>query len=202
MISDKMIIEYLDGLMTDSQKTEFENMLKESDELKARVREIEKFLGDTKKLRDINISQEYLDEVVPRFRASQNKNNKRSLSYRLASGFAGVIFFAFAAFFIFNQLETDYSLKLADVVSDISYDEINNYISSNDYSDLIVDLEVEDDIDLMTAYTNQLENEISNNTENLGILSIGDINLNSIDQLLSEDQLNEVYSTLLDKDFF
>jgi hypothetical protein len=110
MMDDRIIL-YLDGQLSEKDKLDFENELKENDELKSQMEKYKSFFSSINSLKNIEIDEVYFANNIPRFRGKLDKKRKFVLvpKFSLILSTAVAVFLIF--FLILNNNKTETSTK-------------------------------------------------------------------------------------------
>lgn len=183
-----LIIRYFEGELNSAEKEKFLNELQTNTELKKEFDSIKNIYDLKADLSKIKLDQEYLNSILPNFRAKLKGGSERKLFYpKFASAFA-VIVIALALLLLLPEGNQ----KVTTEFSDIPDEELIQQLSQ-DFSVLIQ----EDKIDsLFKAEIKSAPDKIS-----YYVFNGDDIeNLYQKNLITPEDE-NEIYLSLIDKKF-
>jgi hypothetical protein len=191
---------YLKGKMSSQDKLIFEDELKESEELKNDFEEYKNLVHFIEETKNIEINKDYSESIVSNFRSRLEKTYEKKSYKSLKFVFASLVIII-VGYFIVSQINGDNKQELKQVLTELSDDEIN--LIANDFyaSDNLT--RSMDDISSQKIDSLYAENLKASLTE-----SIGDINSNVIlsknnvtdfDQYLSDNDIDLIYSQLIEK---
>ncbi len=200
---DEIIIRYLDGQMNPVEKTDFENELKSSEELRKAFEEYKKVFHSVECAKNIKINEDYAESIIPEFRRRLEKKSSAHFNFRLAYGLTTVIIIALAVLFFSRVSNTDKIMETELVTNNITPNEIETIFNQMSTEDLILAYEFEETNKLDSLYTSYYSREIVDPEyaeENL--FALNGIELNEIEDLLSDDEMDFVYNEIINKEFF
>lgn len=183
-----LIIRYFDGELNEIEKENFFNELQINEELRKEFNSIKSIYELDAYVKDVKVSQEYLDSILPKFRSKQkNRFSEKIFNPKYALVFSFILI-ALTILFLLPKENEKPIIKL----SDIPDEELIQHLSQ-DYSVLIQ----EDKVDsLFKAEIKAAPEKIS-----YYVFNGDDIdNLYQKDLITPEDE-NEIYLTLIDKKF-
>jgi hypothetical protein len=195
------IIAYIDGILIDTEKLQFEEELKKNSELQNEVEKTRKLLTELKSAAEPSVDEMYFVNILPQFYLNQSKN-KRFIFSKIAYSLSTVVAVSIILFFIFKPGSSlDYS-SLSEISKNLTSQELNETLEqySDEYSmdDLLSNIPTGTDslVNNMVAKELDLPNSSINN-------SIADQYINTDDLLssLNDREVNELYSRLVNEDF-
>jgi hypothetical protein len=194
MNNDDLIILYLDNQMTDKEKIEFEELLKNSPDLKERFLKISSSLDIVKSTSNPEYEEYYFNNILPEFRrrAGQKEKSGRSFMPRFAAAVSGIGVVALLLFiFVFNSNINNNINGL----NELDFAELENIFSSYPLSDQI------------SSYYGITGGEISERIDSLitqNYLLAGSAGIyleyNSVLRSISDEDADLIYSQLINKD--
>lgn len=193
------IVAYIDGNMTDDERTQFEKIISSDTGVQKEIEEIKKSLSAMKTDSTPKVEETYFINLLPEFYQRQTGKKKfklRKLTYYLSPAAAAIILM-----FIFYPGKTtnlDVSKDLSQEITESDLNEVlNPYETTYSLNDLmsfatsttdsIVNNLVSDELDISSKSVDKMLTDNYTNTNEL---------LNSLD----ENQANELYSQLINKD--
>jgi hypothetical protein len=193
------IVAYIDGNMTDDERTQFEKIISSDTGVQKEIEEIKKSLSAMKTDSTPEVEETYFINLLPEFYQRQTGKKKfklRKLTYYLSPAAAAIILM-----FIFYPGKTtnlDVSKDLSQEITESDLNEVlNPYETTYSLNDLmsfatsttdsIVNNLVSDELDISSKSVDKMLTDNYTNTNEL---------LNSLD----ENQANELYSQLINKD--
>jgi len=193
------IFAYIDGSMTDDERTQFEKIISSDTGLQIEIEEIRKSLLVMKTDSTPDVDETYFINLLPEFYQRQTGKKKfklKKLAYYLSPAAAAVILMLI--FYPGKTTNLDVSKDLSQEITESDLNEVLNPYETN-YSlndlmsfatsttDSIVNNLVSDELDLSSKSVDKMLTDNYTNTNEL---------LNSLD----ESQANELYSQLINKD--
>ena len=193
------IVAHIDGNMTDDERTQFEKIISSDTGVQKEIEEIKKSLSAMKTDSTPEVEETYFINLLPEFYQRQPGKKKfklRKLTYYLSPAAAAIILM-----FIFYPGKTtnlDVSKDLSQEITESYLNEVlNPYETTYSLNDLmsfatsttdsIVNNLVSDELDISSKSVDKMLTDNYTNTNEL---------LNSLD----ENQANELYSQLINKD--
>ncbi len=200
---DEIIIRYLDGQMNPVEKTDFENELNSSEELRKALEEYKAVFNSVELAKNIKLNEDYAESIIPEFRRRLEKQRPINFNIRFAYGFTTVIIIALAVLYFTRLNDTNKLNETELVTNDITPNEIETIFNQMSTEDLILAYEFEETAKLDSLYASYYSREIVDPEyaeENL--FALNDIELNEIEDLLSDDEMDFVYNEIINKEFF
>ncbi len=197
--NDELIIRYIDGQLSNIEKTGFEKKLQTSEELREKVEEFRRVANEFSQTEFRSIDEDYFNNIVPAFRSSLEKEKLRPVR-RIGYAIIAVLLFI-SSYFIFQNyiIYNDDSQSLQAFTENLSeeeLDEIADYVS--DYSwdassnESIINPVIEDDLDI--------ESFLSGISPEEGYSILSGYQINDLYSEASEEQLQNAYEELLNKE--
>ena len=191
---------YLKGKMNSQERMIFEDELKKSEELKNDFEDYKNLVHSINETKNIEINKDYSESIVPNFRSKIERINEKKSSTNLKYVFASLLIII-AGYIIVSQFSGENNQELKQVFTDLSDDELN--LIANDFyasDDLTKNL---DDISTQKIDSIYAENLKTSLTESIGDINSNVIldkyNVTDVDQYLSDNDIDLIYSQLIEK---
>ena len=191
---------YLNDRMSSQEKKIFEDDLKKSDELNYEFEEYKNLAHSINETKNIEVNKDYSESIVPNFRSRLERTDERKSYTNLKYIFASLVIIITGYIFV-SQFDGENKQELKQALTNLSDDEINlianDFYASDDLTKNITDISSQK---LDSIYTENLKTSLTE--------SIGDINSNvilsknnvtDIDQYLSDNDIELIYSQLIQK---
>jgi hypothetical protein len=197
MTTDERIIKYIENELTSEERIAFESNLGNSLELKE---EFEKYLrvkNETDELNKLKLDSIYLDSIIPEFRnklkTPQSVSIKRDLGYAFGVMLVFIISIAVLNNFLKDESEIteieEFTQSLNENQKIELLEEIN--LESNDYNIVSENISGKKLVDILITDI-EINNEVA---------EAYDIGYNELMTDLSQQDIEKVYSEILNKNF-
>ncbi len=189
---------FLENKMNEDEKKIFLEKLESSKEMKIEFEKINKIYDLVQKSKTVTLNSDYTLTIIPRFRERLVNDNKASFISKYKYAFAA-IFILFTTYLVTTQLLNNREPNLQKIYSELSDNEVSYFVT-----DLGIDLENEVD-DLVTEKIDSIYNEKLNEnfsaslSENKNKIITDDMNLTELDNYLSDNDIDQLYTELLEK---
>ncbi len=189
---------FLDNKMNEDGKKIFLEKLESFKDMEIEFEKFKEIYNLVQKSKTATLNSDYTQTIIPRFRERLVKDYKASFISKYKYAFAG-IFILFSAYLIMTQVLNNREPNLQKIYSELSDNEISYFVT-----DLGIDLENEVD-DLVTEkidsiYSEKLnENFSASLSENKNKIITDDMNLTELDNYLSDDDIDQLYTEILEK---
>jgi hypothetical protein len=130
MIKDDRIILYLDGQLSEKNKLEFENELKENNDLKSQLESYKNFLASINSIKDIELDKIYFSNNIPRFREKLEKKKKFVLLPKLSIVFSTVVAVFLVVFLVLNNRTETSNVSLSNLIKGANQNDIQQVMDS------------------------------------------------------------------------
>ncbi|MBK7629676.1 MAG: hypothetical protein IPJ23_02975 [Ignavibacteriales bacterium] len=199
--NEEKFYSYLSGKMNPDEKIRFENDLNQSSDLNAefiKYKNVQNFIDEVK---DVRLNNDYTESLITNFRNSLNSKNTKRKSPIIKYAFETLVV-AVVGYFLISSFDKETPQNIQSLVSDYSEAELdsfsNNYhFSSNSESNITeYDANVLDSI-YNANFSAGLIESISKN-KMADILNIN--NVSNVDEYLSDNDIDEIYAQLIDKE--
>ena len=205
MKNDKAIIRYLDNQMSDIEKERFEKEINNSPNLQKEIEDYKILLSKIEAAKIIDVKEEYLNNIVPNFRARLEKKNKaRKFSVKLAYAGSTLTALVIAAILFFGKPPDSNKIEnVQQLESEMTSAEIaavaNNYL--NDVNLTEMNLNSSDIYD--SVFTKMLGNELTiNSNTNLDLIASNDAGLTQLEKYINNENAEAIYNEIMNKQFF
>ena len=191
---------YLKGKMDSKEKLLFEDELKKSEKLNNDFEEYKNLVYFINETKDIEISKEYSESIVPNFRGRLEWIDKKKSFVNLKYVFASILIIV-AGYFIVSQIGLANKQELKQVLTDLSDDEIN--LIANEFygsDDLTKSMDDYSSQKIDSIYAVNLNASLVESIDDVGSSFVfSKYNVADIDQYLSDNDIELIYSQLIEK---
>ena len=201
MNRDEQIRRYLDGELTGEELRNFEVEINNSPELKNLVDSYFNTLNQFKKFENVKVEESYFVNIVPRFHARSESKKQFRLKPVFAYGSISIVIVSVLLIFLFNK---DHNVTNGDItINQISREELKSYLNANpqDNNELQLTSNIPEEYD--SVFSSMVLNELNvdNNTGKF-IVDISDNEFNNILDEISNDDAENIYSSLISKKIY
>lgn len=202
--NDEKILKYLDGHMNSREKTEFEEELLHSEELRTLFDQYNSVYNLVGTERNKKLKLSYAESIIPAFRRRIESHKPGVIKVRFTYAMSVIIIIA-SAFYILNLRNAADSPDLSDIsVDDVSNKDIeifleetatdNNFLSSFSYN-------FHETIDsiFIRHYSDAV---IASETPEESLFALNDLDYQQIENFLSEEEIDIVYIEIINKTLF
>lgn len=199
--SEERFFKYLHNELSYVEKIKFEKELHDDESLHKEFQDYKKIANIISDAKSIKLNDGYLNSVIPQFREKLNKRNVFII--RPVIGFALGSVIMILGFLIMLQLNSNNSkdLNFAELISEdgeiesyLDYFEIPGKSDLSNYQipeiDSVYNKSLEENIRSSLSENQNKENEI-----------FADLSYTEIEEILSDQQLEEIYSQLMETNF-
>jgi hypothetical protein len=201
MKNNEKIRKYLEGELTGDELISFEAEIKNSAVLKKEINSYRITLTHFKKLENINVENSYFVNILPGFREKLIKQKPAKLKPAFAFGGLAGVLFTLLVIFLFSSNEQLNDENIA--IEEINSEGLNSYLNtySNDFStaQLMQNVPLEYD----SLFSSMIMNELDING-NSGDYFV-DVTNNEFYEIINElsnEEIDGIYSTLIDKKIY
>lgn len=181
------IIRYLSREMTETEISEFNELLQSDENLMKEFNDFKKIYELIENSRSVKIDNDYLDSILPQFR--QKISKQKNYLLKPAFAFTTILIIAGLIFLIFYQSpDTNSNGIFTDIPDEILLNSI-----SDDYTNLLEPEKID----------SLLAEKISINSDELNNYLFGDLDLTNLlnNELVTSDDEEAIYSALINKNF-
>ena len=200
MNKDEQIRRYLDGELAGVELISFEAEVNNSPELKNLVDSYRNTLNQFKKIENVNVEESYFVNIIPRFRERNERRKQFRFKPVFTYGSISLVIVSVLLIFLFNQ---NYNVINGNItINQISREELNSYLNANsqDNSDLqLTNIPAEYDSVFNAIVLNELT---VNDNSGRAIVDISDNDFNNILDEISNDDAENIYSSLISKKIY
>ena len=201
MNRDEQIRRYLDGELTGKELISFESEINNSPELKNLVDSYRNTLNQFKKIENVNVEESYFVNIIPRFRERNERRKQFRFKPVFTYGSISLVIVSVLLIFLFNQ---NYNVINGNItINQISREELNSYLNANsqDNSDLQLTNNIPAEYD--SVFNAIVLNELTvNDNSGRAIVDISDNDFNNILDEISNDDAENIYSSLISKKIY
>jgi hypothetical protein len=187
---DERIIKYLGDELLPEEKALFEEELKSFDELQRKFQKYVKVKKETDHLRNLQLTQQYTDNILPEFHEKFDK--QRSVSFRKNLGYAFGLMLVFVISIAVLNSFFNKQTEIADFTESLSTDQkievLKNLNGETTINDIIPENISESDFVSLIESDLQVDSEIAE-TYN--------INYNEIVSGLTEKEVENIYQKII-----
>ncbi len=201
MNRDEQIRRYLDGELTGEELRNFEVEINNSPELKNLVDSYFNTLNQFKKFENVKVEGSYFVNIIPRFR--EKSENKKQFRFKpvFAYGSISIVIISVLLIFLFNK---NYDITNKNMtINQISREELNSYLNSNpqDNNELQLTKNIPEEYDSVFNSMVLTELNVDNNAKKY-LVDISDNEFNNILDEISNDDAENIYSSLISKKIY
>lgn len=201
MNKDEQIRRYLDGELAGVELISFEAEVNNSPELKNLVDSYRNTLNQFKKIENVNVEESYFVNIIPRFRERNERRKQFRFKPVFTYGSISLVIVSVLLIFLFNQ---NYNVINGNItINQISREELNSYLNANsqDNSDLQLTNNIPAEYD--SVFNAIVLNELTvNDNSGRAIVDISDNDFNNILDEISNDDAENIYSSLISKKIY
>jgi hypothetical protein len=197
--NEERFYKYLHNQLDEVERLQFENELKNSQNILSEFVDYKKIIESVNVTRDIKLSDNYIQQVIPRFRAKSERNNKTL--FHPVIGFAMVIVLMVGSYPLISQMLSSQTQNEFLSINDISDEDINYLIDDIDLKGKNILSESQankiDSIYNQKISENILQSvELDKNDRNLYLT---DLKYSELDEYLTASEIEEIYSELFNE---
>ena len=191
---------YLKGKMNSQERMIFEDELKKSEELNNDFEAYKNLVRIIKQTKDIEINKDYSESIVPNFRSKIERINEKKLYSNLKYVFASLVIII-AGYFIVSQIDGENKQELKQVLTDLSDDELNlianDFYASDDLTKNLDDISTQK---IDSIYADNLKTSLTESIDDINSnVILSQNNVTDVDQYLSDNEIDLIYSQLIEK---
>ena len=199
MNNDERIIKYLDGELTEKEKSLLEKELSRSENLRNELNAYKKVLTEFNEQKLFDKESTYFVNLVPAIRKKLEQSETTNPYRKLGYAFAFILIFVAGYYifqpFFFSSSESILTVEeFAENLTDAERDEMIAYFVTEDETELI-------DEDLYKFEEDDLENIIYASTYESKLAIISDFGLNNFLDDIQEVEQEKIYNELINKNF-
>lgn len=191
---------YLKDKMSSQDKLMFEDELKNSEKLNSEFKEYKNLVHFINETKDAEINKEYLESIVPDFRSRLEKINQKKSSINLKYVFASILIII-GGYFIASQISGENEQELKQTLTELSDGELNliasDFYASDDLTKSIDDISSQK---IDSLYAEKIKSSLTESIDDINSnIILSNNNVTDIDQYLSDNDIDLIYSQLIEK---
>jgi len=202
-MNDK-ILKYIDNQMSSSERSDFENELKNSSELQKELKKYKSLMHEVDQLKNIDVNESYFAETIPKFRSRQEVLRRFLLFPRLTFSIATVA--AVALIFVISISKTNKNIIIQKnniVAADTSGSEISSLLDPSSDQLNIGYISKEEESSYDSLMNSVMTKELNLSPNDLSYLSPDqNTDLSSMLQNVNEKEAENIYKEVLNRRFF
>ena len=197
MSNEEKLINYLTNKMDKSEMDDFEEELKSSPKLRNDLESYKKLFNLVEETKNIPLSNHYTQTIIPEFRSRQER--KRKISFISKYGFALAFLFVFVvSYSIINNLMQE-NQNPKDLYTNLTNDDAD-FLAEKLNLDFSKDLDSNAEVNIDSVYNEDLDQNINSSLSDQTFQSYSkDLSIKDLDQYLTENDVDIIYSELLNK---
>jgi hypothetical protein len=200
MKNDENFFLYLKGKMSSEQRTLFEDELKKSELLSNDFEYYKNLVHSINETKNIDLNKDYLESIVPNFRSLLERMDKKKSFKKLKYVFASLLIIV-TGYFVISNYNTENKQELNQTLADLSNDEIdliaNNFYVEEDLTASMDDVSAQK---IYSIYAEDLKTSLVESVHDINSnLLLSKFNITDIDQYLSDNEVDLIYSQLIEK---
>jgi hypothetical protein len=198
------VLKYIDGQMSDEEKSAFEKELASSAELNSKMEEYKNFFSEIKEIKEIPVDASYFVNMIPNFRNRIELKKKKKIFPKLALGFSTLTAVIIISLFLFKQPKnvTFVNLNSHGIDSTLSLLQVGISPLQDNFN--FSNLSKEEEMKYDSVVTSMLSNELNLSSAGLNYINETGSNsdLQSLLQGVNDVEANKIYNELLHKKIF
>ncbi len=197
---DEKFYLYLKNKMSDKERIIFEDDLNKSELLKNDFEEYKNITHLITESKNIKINKDYLESIVPEFRRKLEQKQAKKSSKNLKYMFATVVIII-AGYVVVSQFNTENNQELNQALTELSNDEID-FITDDFYvsDDLTKNIDDESSSKIYSIYTENLKASFDESFSEINSSRVlSTYKITDVDKYLTDDEMELIYSELIEK---
>ena len=198
---EEKYFDYLKGKMNPNEKKLFEDELQSSDSLRKSFEDYKTLIQIIDKTKNIKLNPDYTQSIVPDFRNKVEVKKFNQVIPKLKYALSFVVVAVLSFYFVNDFIKKDVN-DIPTTLAELSTEEMN-YVSSN----LDVTNSLESSLDeisldkIDSLYSEQLsENILESSEEKTTGNILNGYELSDVEDYLSDDDIEKIYTQLIDKE--
>lgn len=198
--NEERFFSYLKGRMNPEEIEKFENDLSKSADLNNEFSEYKKLNNIITEVKNIQLNNDYSESILLDFRNRIDSKKTNSTFPKIRYAFAA-LFIAVAGYFIISNFDKGQPQEVNSILAEYSEDELNSF-SDNYYSSIIENnLNEYDSEKLDSIYSENIFASIIGSINEKQLNDIFNINnVSDVDEYVSDNDIDKIYSQLIDKE--
>lgn len=197
---EEKFVLYLKGKMSSEQRMLFEDQLKNSEVLRNDFEDYKNLVHSINETKNIDLNKDYLESIVPNFRSQLERMDKKKSFMNLKYVFASLLIMV-TGYFVISNYNKENKQELNQALADLSNDEID--LIANDFNvaeDLSLSMDDFSAQKIYSIYANDLKTSLVESVDDINSnLLLSKFNITDIDQYLSDNDVDLIYSQLIEK---
>jgi hypothetical protein len=197
---EEKFFSYLKGRMNSEEKKEFEEELLLSENLKKDFADYKKLHSIIDEVKDTSLNNDYSESIITLFRKRKESRIINKSFSKTSLAFASIIIILFG-YFLTSSLNQEKPMEISSLLTEFSKAELDSLNYIVDYSSNIDDIDENIVNRIDSVYNENLSASLSKSIEENEleyILSIN--NVADVDEYLTENEVELIYSQLINKE--
>jgi hypothetical protein len=197
---EEKFFSYLKGRMNSEEKKEFEEELLLSENLKKDFADYKKLHSIIDEVKDTSLNNDYSESIITLFRKRKESRIINKSFSKTSLAFASIIIILFG-YFLTSSLNQEKPMEISSLLTEFSKAELDSLNYIVDYSSNIDDIDENIINRIDSVYNENLSASLSKSIEENEleyILSIN--NVADVDEYLTENEVELIYSQLINKE--
>ena len=176
---------------------DFEEELKSSPKLRNDLESYKKLFNLVEETKNIPLSNQYTQTIIPEFRSRQERKRKHSFISKYGFALAFLFVFVVSYSIINNLMQENQNPK--DLYTNLTNDEAD-FLAEKLNLDFSKDLDSNAEVNIDSVYNEDLDQNINSSLSDRTFQSYSkDLSIKDLDQYLTENDVDIIYSELLNK---
>lgn len=197
MNDEEKFFRFLNNKMSNQEKNNFKKELIASEKLLEEFNSYKKIFGYINETKTISLHPAYSENIIPAFRKRLNKKNKQRLYFKFAYGIV-LIIVSLTGYLLLDQNKNNYADTIEQIYSNLTNQELDNL-----YTDYDIDLEkIFDDTmlnNIDSMYMEKVDQNYIESYSSSDVIPFNNLDINELQKYMEQDQMELVYSELLNK---
>lgn len=197
MNNEEKFFRFLNNKMSKQEKNNFKKELQASKQLTEEFNSYKKVFEYINETKIISLNPSYTENIIPEFRSRLHKKNKQRFHLKFAYGVA-LIIVSLVGYLIVDQIKNNPIDNIEQIYSDLTNKELDNL-----YTDYDIDVaNILDDTAINNIDSMYLEKINQNYIESYSSsdpISFNNLDFDELQNYMEQDQMDLVYSELLNK---
>jgi hypothetical protein len=198
--NEEIFFLYLKGKLGSQERLQFEDKLKKSKELNNEFEEYKNLTHLINETKNAEINKEYSESIVPDFRNKLERIDEKKSYTNLKYIFASLLIII-SGYFIVLQINGEDKQDLKQVLTNLSDDDLNSFATDfYDSEDLTKSMDDISSQKVDSLYAENLKSSLAESIDDINpnfILSKN--NVTDVDKYLSDNDIDRIYSQLIEK---
>lgn len=197
--NEDMFFNYIHNKLDDKEKIDFEKKLKSSHDLLVEFENYKKVINSINEIKNIKLEENYVQQVLPKFR---KKIEQKSIKFSKPTiGFAFSIILLIVSYLLISQLLFNQKGTLLLSADDIGEEDLTNFIDNFEFKEdsLLSELQFNEIDSIYYASLSENIDQYIKVDKSESNLYLTDLTYSELENFISDEDLNEIYSVLLEK---